>query len=234
MAAWATAGAIVILVVHTSSFLGSGPADKLLLLDLTTSEIQHVEAQFNWGCSGGSLLSTTQGIVLPPPLPLRLRIDSVTEEPYRLGQDVASQLILTNTGNESIRIPWSVDANLVFRKDCKWLPPSGVVGLHGAVTLVLEDESGHKDFIGAHGLFGIASDPATFRELAPGDSVLIKTAGRMDLYNIAIERKKAGISGDFPIRLTVTARFTLDDTPAFGRYRPAVSENKMEVSINKE
>jgi hypothetical protein len=142
--------------------------------------------------------------------------------------------MLTNTGNEPVRIPWSVDANLVFRKDCKWLPAPGVVGLHGDITLVLEDESGQKDFIGAHGLFGVSTDPNTFRELAPGDSVLIKTGGRMNLYNITLERKKAGVSGDFPIRLTVTARFTLDDSPAFGRYRPVVSANSLRITVRAE
>jgi len=124
-----------------------------------------------------------------------------------------------------------VDAGLIFSKDCKWLPGPGVVGLHGSITLVFEDESGKKDFIASHGLFGISSDPSTFRELAPGESMEIKTAGKLELYNIAMGRKSAGLSPSLPIPVTVTASFTLDDGPAFGRYRPVVSANSLRLIV---
>jgi len=204
------------------------------LLDLTEPSVQQMERERTWGCGGGSLLGTSGGVVLPPALPLGLRITSLDRNVYNIGEDVAVRLTLTNTGSVPIRIPSSVDAGLVFSKDCKWLPHPGVTGLHGIVTLVLEDGSGQKDFIAGHELFGVSSDPNTFRELAPGESMGIKTAGKMNLYNIARERKKLNLSRDSAIPLTVTASFTMDDTPAFGGYRPVVSADALRITVRAE
>jgi hypothetical protein len=151
-----------------------------------------------------------------------------------LGEEATSELVLTNTGGGPIRIPWSVDPSLVFGKDCKWLLGPGVVGLHGSITLVLEDKSGKKDFIAGHNLFGVSCDPSTFRELAPGESMEIKTAGKVELYNIATEMRRASLPLAFPIAVTVTGSFTLDDSAAFGRYRPVASANSLRVTVRAE
>src|SRR5579872_1944908 len=99
-----------------------------LALDLTLPSVAQVEKGQTWGCGGGSLLSTDEGLVLPPALPLRMRILSLNAKNYRLGEELTSELLLTNVGKLPLKMPVSIDQTLVFHRDCKWLPAPGVVG----------------------------------------------------------------------------------------------------------
>ena len=219
---------ILALVAQWAWVLASAAArGPRLVLDLTPPSVGEAQRALTWGCTGGGL-----GPLRPPKLPLALRLTSLDRETYRLGEEAISELVLTNTGGAAVRIPWSVDASLVFSKDCRWLPRPGVVGLHGSVTLMLEDESGKRDFVAGHNLFGVSSDPSTFRELAPGETMEIKMAGKVELHNIPMGVGGAGAPACVPV--TVTANFALDDSPAFGRYSPVVSANSLRLTVQAE
>ena len=144
------------------------PQRGQLLLDLTVPSVQRQETQLTFGCGGGSLVGTGHGVVLPPALPLALHVAPLNIRTYRSGDQLTALLILTNEGNAPIKIPMSVNAGLIFGSDCKWLPGQGVVGLHGRITLVLNEVSGQRYLTVAHALYGVSSDPSTYYGLAPG------------------------------------------------------------------
>ncbi len=207
------------------------PLPRQYRLDLTRPSIAKTETRLRWGCGGGSGGATEKGPVVPPPLPLRMRIISLDAAEYRPGQQVNAYLLITNVGRSPFNFPSSVDQTLIFHPGCTWAPPPGALGLHGLITLVLADQSGHEDFIASHGLYGVSSNSNSYVPLAPGDSILIKTAGKLFLQSTRLRPEGAAQLPAPPHRLTVTARLSVDDTPAFGRFSPVVSANSLRIRI---
>lgn len=147
-----------------------------------------------------------------------------------MGQPLTANLRLTNASDDPVRVPWSVDHGIVFGKNCEWLPKPGAAGLMSTISLVLTDTGGYKQFIAGHGLYGISTSPATYRTLRPHGTLDVRMGGKIDLHDIIVQRREAGLPLALPQSFTVTAIFDWSDG-GFGKYRQVPSNNRLRVIL---
>jgi len=202
-----------------------------LVLDLTqATEINSESSKshcFGWG---GGLGGADHGPP-PPMLPLDLQVVSLSSSTYKEGDDVAAELLLTSETDKAILIPSSLSPDTVYTDGCKEVAlKAGTRALFANVSLTFEDEHGFWEAIAGAFTYGLSDDPKTYIELPPGKSLRIKTAGKVQLYNMLAQSQKANVALRFPLQLKITAKFDLDD-PTFRGYRPVTSSNQLTISI---
>lgn len=215
--------------------LGAGAAAEELFLDLTTPAVADAERAQTWGCVGGFLAGSSDGCMYIPPRPaLRLQITQLTGDTFRVGDEVVCELRITNTGNGPILIPWSVDPSILRTPKCEWLAKTkGTVGVTLTLGLDLVDQQGYSELTVAHELFGISSEPATVRTLAPQESLRVKMAGRANVSDIQARRAKANLRLSLPQRFTVAGTLDWNDSAVFGAYSEVRSDNLLHVTISQ-
>lgn len=204
-----------------------------LFLDLTGPEVERVEGAVKMGCGGGgSLLSSNEGIILPPRPPLELEIISLDRRSYKLGDEVVCELRVTNASNNRVLFPWSVGRSVILGNDCEWLAKApGEVGLTATLGLSLMDAAGYGELTAAHGLYGISTKPASYRALGPHESMRVRMGGHADLYYLSAQRQKAGLAFSLPQDFTAVAFLEWDDSPTFGKYAQVRSHNHLQLTI---
>ena len=226
-ACWLTAiGLVLLKAAHV--------APRPLVLDLTTPTVARYERSLAGHCIAGGIAPTSsEGNIKPPTLPIRVEAVNLDRKSYAVGEAVRATVRLTNIGRQPIPIPWALDVALVLTQNCTWQPlSSGAKPLHASVAISLVDDNGNSEAIVAHYLYGVTSDPATYRTLAPKESVVVRMPGRIDVSYIneqrLKEKKKLLV---LPLNFKVVASFEYSDVPRFGEYPEVQSENTILVRV---
>ncbi|MGH9432519.1 MAG: hypothetical protein ACRD3T_13340 [Terriglobia bacterium] len=223
------------LFLLTLAVICAAPAIRQsLLLDLTTPAVARYERSLAGHCvSGGIRPTNSESKYTPPALPLRVQILSVDRKSYQVGEAVRGTIRLTNTGNVSIPVPWSLNPDIVEGKDCSWPPlPPGAKPLHGSVTIWLVDGAGNLDPIGSHYLFGATSNGATYRNLAPNQSLEIRMMSRIDVSYLNEQRLKEKRKVlALPANLKAVGSFEYNDVPWFGEYPEVHSADSIPITV---
>ncbi len=204
------------------------------LLDLTLPSVAAVERARKTGCEEGRLGGAIDGPPARPRSPgLSLRIASLDPLNYKPGGDLTALLVLANTGQSPVLVPWTVESSLVYSEGCErvHLRP-GVKALVGEIGILVEDDLGNKQAQASHGLFAVSSNPGSFRELPPGESLSIKIGGQLDLSWIQAERQKANAPLSFPLTLKVVATFELHDGIELTGGSPLISVNQLRITVD--
>lgn len=205
-------------------------------LDLTAPQVKTREQSRTTACGYvPAAVVTSHGRARGPGLPLEVEFELLGNTLYRVGDDITSTVRITNVGAKPISIPWSPDPDIVFGRDCEWLPkPQGVSGLRGTVRLEFVDEDRHVEFIGSHVLYGILSNPETYRELAPRQSAIIRISGTIDFWNIVQKTREERLQLKLPQDFIVGASFDLDEGPQGTSYARVLSRNHLRVKVSKK
>lgn len=207
-----------------------------VLLDLTTPNVRKtIQAQTTicGGMKGDTLIGDTH--VAPSEAPLSLQVACLNHPKYTVGDEIVCEVHLTNKGWRPIAIPWSPDQETVFGKNCEWLPKaSGATGWRAMLTLEFQSRDGYKEPIASHALYGISSNAATFRTLAPKESVRIKFAGKLYFNDLIRKGKERGVKFSLPQEFVVRASFDLDDSSIFRPYDKIYSVDSFQVKVHPE
>jgi hypothetical protein len=230
------ARSMLIPIVLVTGLVTKADAQSLQL-DLTTPAVLHCERTAPVVCvPGGSVGGNLEGPALEKNLPVRLQILGIASKSYRLGEPVRATLLLTNAGDHAIPVPWSLNPDLVQRKDCTWaaLPP-GAKPLYASVAVQLVDDAGNSQAIDTHYLFGTTNDPAAYRDLKPNESLEIRLMGHLNVSFINQQRaqqKRKPIV--LPAAFGVVGTFEYSDIPGYGEYPEVRSGNSVRVTIRRK
>jgi hypothetical protein len=197
-----------------------------LFLDLTAPQVKQMDHSNRVGCSAGGGLFVDDTPFRPPKLTVSLEIEWLNQKRFDLSEEAVGEVRLTNTGNQPIMLPWSLDSDIVYGKDCRDLekpkPPGTLVG---SLYLKLADSQGRAKLIGGHNLFALRDDEATYRVLAPQQSARIRLGGKVHPPDVPIG--SAGATNHFE----VTAVFDLTDSSLPNAYQTVTSTNHKDVTV---
>jgi hypothetical protein len=198
-----------------------------LFLDLTTSAVRRMDQSKTVGCGSGGGVFTSGTAQRPPQLTVTLDLEWLNQDHFRLGDHVVADVRLTNTGHDSITLPWNPDSDVVYGKDCRDLEkPRSSATLVGSLILKVVDSDGRARPIGGHELFALRDNPTTYRVLAPGQSARIRVDGRMYVSQGMTKSASAGATDHFK----VVATLDLSDSSLPNAYQTVVSANSMDVT----
>jgi hypothetical protein len=120
-----------------------------------------------------------------PKLPLEVTLLNVNAEHYRLGDTIAYEVRLKNSGKQSVTIPWSGDRSL--RPDTpEEAKLRGYVDLR--ICLSVADRAGDRYLMAGQTVHGLSGLEYTFKTIAPGESVVIRAKGPLSLQPQEVTR----------------------------------------------
>jgi len=203
-------------------------AQPTFFLDLTTPEVKEMDKSKTVGCHSGRGVYVTGGRLRPPRLTLGFDIEQVNRDRFRLGDVVVADMLITNTGNKPVLLPWNPDRDIVYGKDCNGLGLAGPPAtLEGSMALKLVDSEGRGKWVGAHFLYARRDQPTSYRVLPPQQSARVRVDGRLTPPLPATGIPPA----PGPLRFKLIASFDLADSTLPNAYVTVVSENQKEVIV---
>jgi hypothetical protein len=214
------------ILLLTLSLAQAGPPE--LFLDLTTPAVKHMKEAKTVGCGSGGRVFVDHRPLRPPQLTLSLEIAWLNQDRFKLGDEVAYEVRLTNTGDKPVVLPWNPDSDIAYGKDCRGLARArGLLTLEASVKLNFIDDAGNAEPVGPDRLFGVRDDPGTYRVLAPQQSARIRVSDNLYLPQTAANASSAGGANHFK----AIAVFDLRDSSLPNPYGTVVSTNGQDVTV---
>lgn len=218
-----------ILLVLSAVLLPGQMKQPELFLDLTTAKVVKMDRSRKVWCGSGGGVAVTGMPYQLPEVTLDLKVARVSERRFALGEAMAVDVRLTNTGDKSMTFPWDPDEYVIYGKDCKGLGPAGPEHpntLAGSLVLELIGSGGKSKIVGGHGLYARMDQPETYRILQPGQSVIIRVGGKF--YPPPAGKETRALAG--AKRLKLIAVFNLTDSRLANRYKTIRSVNSVELT----
>jgi hypothetical protein len=134
-------------------------------------------------------------------------------------------------------IPWDIHSETVYgpKPRCEWPKTSGSTGLRGAIYLELIDESGHGEISNViAGLYGISTNPKSYRKLVPGESATIRLSGTIYIPPGSSAAKAGDPRPKSPIKSKVVGVFKLDDSSLWSPYKVLRSSDEFSMTVSQE
>jgi len=216
------------LLIVVLAFAQTG--EPTLFLDLTTAEVQAMDRSKTVGCHSGGGVMTSGVPFRRPQLTLRLSIDHLNGNTFKRGDVLIADVLLTNTGDKPVLLPWDPDSDIVYGKDCKGLPTPRPPTLEGSLALKLLDHEGQGPFVGGHFLYARRDEAPTCRVLAPQQSARLRVGGMF--YPTAARTGGSLAPGANTFRLV--AIFSLTDSALPNAYEPVVSANHQNLALTEK
>lgn len=126
-------------------------------------------------------------------------ITDLPDQSYFIGDMFEYEVEITNTGQTSVKVPWTTDA--------VWGETGGEHAIEASVALTVTNGAGIEQHVGARYMYGSEEFPATFRELQPGAAVRIQLRGYWSFAGTEPSQYLMGKEG----RLTVRAGYQLKE-----------------------
>lgn len=205
-----------------------------LLLDLAEPEIRQKLDSRTGGCGGGRLTGLSHGDLGRPTLPTEMHFELLDGEGYSVGEAIVYEVRFTNRGHQPVWFPWSPYSETAYGKGCQWPAVPGARALRGWVQLAFEDQQGYVETIAAQDLYGISTQPSSYRVLAPGETVRVRAAGKVNFSTIIEKRIKEHLPFALPQAFAATASFGLDDSSLPNPCSPLRSSNQLEVLVTEK
>lgn len=201
-----------LLALTMTVTLGAQSATKRL--DLTIPGSARAEESTSMKGSGGIVSK-------PQPLPLRLTLEKLDREAYHRADALVFEVLLENTGDRAIRLPWSRRNDVVAER-----AEAGIV--RGLLFLRFLDEKGTQHQGPGIVLAGLRTGD-TSMVLQPREQASIVVPARWSSLSPQTVKWLEGADRT-PLRLIAT--FRLNDGPT--SYATITSVNQLEISLNMD
>jgi hypothetical protein len=123
------------------------------------------------GCGGGGGDSSA----IPE---ISVTLVSIDKRAYSIGEEVTFEVRIENTGRYSIEIPWTPHLGNLEPSDST----RAYTYRSALLVLTLTDPDSRRSFGLGDTFYGSTEVPGTMEELRPGQSVLIRTRKRLEVY----------------------------------------------------
>ena len=167
-------------------------------IDLTDppfrDNLRHPVRTQGGGCAGGD--SVTRQVTVT--------LQSLDKTVYRSGEEITFEIVVQNTGKETILAPWTPDLADLEPTD----PKATFNYLIGVVILVFKD-SKDRILTAAESLYGSPNVPGTVRELPHGESFTVR--GRTTIKFVSPEWGKEELAESSAVDAKVNGHFREDN-----------------------
>jgi hypothetical protein len=161
--------------------------------------------------------------------PFRVTLVGLSKSAFRLNdarERLVFEVMIENTTNDSIVIPWSDDRDTVDPDDQSPAP-----GLTDAtLALTIDDPDGGEQMVAGKLLFGSHLVPSSLKEVHPAEKVIIRAADRPTIFDgAAFVKIAAKLSRVYAVR----AEFQLlSKNPKVG-FKTSFSDNRVGLTLRK-
>jgi len=146
-------------------------------------------------CGGGSGFT--------PNIEISVAVVSLDKASYSLGEEVAYEVKIQNSGKEPIEIPWTPHLGDLEPTESS----QSYTFLHGAVSLTFTEADSNRSFSIYANSYGSSEIPGSLRKLLPGEWIFVRARQKIETYE---EWWWTKIKDSSPLNVRVSANLMLN------------------------